>query len=606
MRLEEVILVNYRSYSQEVRIPINDITAFIGKNDVGKTSILEALDTFFNQSKLDQRDKNIFHLEEDTVIGCVFSDLPSQIVIDETVSTSLSQEYMLNENGWLEVRKNYGTSGKETVWIMANHPSNSGYSDLLLKKNSELKTKIRALHLEDQVNLAVNSDMRHKLWDQLGDDMILAPTLISADQADEKKLWPKIQLFLPTYRLFKADRASTDKDDEAQSPISAAMKLALQEKHEELSRIAEEVRQKVSSVANKTIEKLAEFNPDLAGTLTPKFEKDPMWEKAFSFSLTSDNEIPINKRGSGVRRLVLLSFFRATTESELFDGKKIIYAIEEPETSQHPDAQREIITTFSNMVEKGDCQILLTTHVPGLAGILPLDSLRLVYTEGSITRVDSSRNTAMIEKIADTLGVFPALTHAAEDHHEVKLNVCVEGPTDISFLERASYLAHQIDPAILDLSVTDSVIILPLGGSSLQNWVNHNYLQKLHVREYHIYDGDNCNSHADACAAVIARGDGSSAVQTQKRELENYIHADLIHDEFGVDIEVNDVMDVSTEVSRIIRERNPQGYSPKVVKRKISEECVPRMTFEMLQSRDPSGEVLGWLRDISFAATNDL
>jgi predicted ATP-dependent endonuclease of OLD family len=194
MRLEEVILVNYRSYSQEVRIPINDITAFIGKNDVGKTTILEALDTFFNQSKLDPRDKNIFHLGEDTIIGCVFSDLPSQIVLDETVSTSLSQEYLLNGNGWLEIRKNYGIAGKESVWIFANHPSNDGYSDLLSKKNSELKAKIRALHLEDQVNLAVNSEMRHKLWEQLGDEIVLSPTLISADQADEKKLWPKIQV----------------------------------------------------------------------------------------------------------------------------------------------------------------------------------------------------------------------------------------------------------------------------------------------------------------------------------------------------------------------------------------------------------------------------
>lgn len=65
---------------------------------------------------------------------------------------------------------------------------------------------------------------------------------------------------------------------------------------------------------------------------------DPMWEKAFSFSLTGENAIPLNKRGSGIRRLVLFSFFRAATESELFDRKNIIYAVEEPETSQHPDA----------------------------------------------------------------------------------------------------------------------------------------------------------------------------------------------------------------------------------------------------------------------------
>lgn len=52
------------------------------------------------------------------------------------------------------------------------------------------------------------------------------------------------------------------------------------------------------------------------------------------------------------RYIVILSFFRATTESALFEGKNIIYAVEEPETSQHPDAQRMIVNTFKEMTEK--------------------------------------------------------------------------------------------------------------------------------------------------------------------------------------------------------------------------------------------------------------
>jgi predicted ATPase len=54
----------------------------------------------------------------------------------------------------------------------------------------------------------------------------------------------------------------------------------------------------------------------------------------------------------------------------------IIYAVEEPETSQHPDAQKMIVNTFREMTEKNGCQVIITTHVPGLAGQLPLKSLR--------------------------------------------------------------------------------------------------------------------------------------------------------------------------------------------------------------------------------------
>ena len=104
---------------------------------------------------------------------------------------------------------------------------------------------------------------------------------------------------------------------------------------------------------------------------------------------------------------------------------------------------------------------------------------------------------------------------------------------------------------------------------------------------------------------MIARGDGSTAVETSKNEIENYIHSDLLKQEFGVEIVVDDVMDVSGEISRLRQEANLRALSPKKVKQKISEHCVPNMTLEMLRERDPDDEVIGWLRDITYAATHE-
>ena len=87
----------FSSYNDETRISINDLTALIGKNDVGKSTILEALEIFFNQAKIESGDKNVFHTAEDTIIGCVFDDLPSEIAL-ENVSTSFTAEYLLNED----------------------------------------------------------------------------------------------------------------------------------------------------------------------------------------------------------------------------------------------------------------------------------------------------------------------------------------------------------------------------------------------------------------------------------------------------------------------------------------------------------------------------
>lgn len=599
MKLREIILQNFRGYYNETRIPIDDLTALIGQNDVGKSTILEALDIFFNQTKIETGDRNVLHIDEETTIGCVFDDLPETITLED-VFTSFSGEFLLNENGEFEIHKKYPMNGKQTIWIYARHPSNEGYDDLLLKKNNELKAKIRAAGLEAKANLTINSDMRRVLWGSLGDAIVLTPQFISADQADEKKLWPKIEPMLPAYRLFKADRPSTDEDHEAQDPMQHAVKVALEEQSDKLALIAEEVQRKVSQVASATIEKLRDFDPGLASTLTPKFKKDPMWEKAFSFSLTGENAIPLNKRGIGIRRLVLFSFFRATTESALFEGKNIIYAVEEPETSQHPDAQRVIVNTFREMTEKNGCQVIITTHVPGLAGMLPLKSLRYITNGEGYPEVASGEdNEELLKRIADTLGVYPDIAPALAPHHGVKLIVCVEGPNDVAFLTAISKIAHQSDGSIIDLVMSQNVVILPLGGSVLKDWVNLNYLKKLNTREYHIYDSDNRDAHATECARVNQRGDGSSARMTRKREMENYIHGDVVQEIFGIRININDTMDVSTEISNIIRATNPEGYKAETVKKKLNKLCAPKMTMELLHSRDPEGEVLGWLREIS-------
>ena len=113
------------------------------------------------------------------------------------MTTSLEREYLLNDNGALEIWKKYPGNGKQTIWIRARHPSNESFDDLLLKKNNELKAKIRSAGLEEQVNLTINSEMRCALWASLGDSITFETKLINADQVDEKNSGLKSNLFCP-------------------------------------------------------------------------------------------------------------------------------------------------------------------------------------------------------------------------------------------------------------------------------------------------------------------------------------------------------------------------------------------------------------------------
>lgn len=51
MKIHSLKLKNFRGYKDELFISFGDLTAFVGRNDVGKSTILEALDIFLMMEK---------------------------------------------------------------------------------------------------------------------------------------------------------------------------------------------------------------------------------------------------------------------------------------------------------------------------------------------------------------------------------------------------------------------------------------------------------------------------------------------------------------------------------------------------------------------------
>ena len=62
MKLHSVKIENFRSYKDVIEVTFDNLTAFVGRNDIGKSTVLEALDIFFNDGKgivkLDKDDIN--------------------------------------------------------------------------------------------------------------------------------------------------------------------------------------------------------------------------------------------------------------------------------------------------------------------------------------------------------------------------------------------------------------------------------------------------------------------------------------------------------------------------------------------------------------------
>ena len=82
-----------------------------------------------------------------------------------------------------------------------------------------------------------------------------------------------------------------------------------------------------------------------------------------------------------------------------------------------------IVNTFKEMTEKNGCQIIITTHVPGLAALLPIQSLRYITnSEGSPEVAVGTEDAGILARVADTLGVLPDLTPPlAPQYHDCLL-----------------------------------------------------------------------------------------------------------------------------------------------------------------------------------------
>ncbi len=401
MKIKTLKLRNFRSYKDEVSIDFGDLTSFVGKNDIGKSTVLEALDIFFNDGKgiikLDKDDINkqaISENDNEIMITVCFEDLPESIIIDSTNDTSLQAEYLLNSSNQLEIIKKYPNAGSAKIFVKANHPTNQHCKDLLQKKDSELRDIIKSQEI-DCNDKTKNALMRTAIWKHFNNDIQLKLVEVDVSKGDTKSIWDKLQKYLPYFSLFQSDRKNSDGDNEIQDPLKEAVKQILVDEDLKLkfNEIAAEVEKKLRKVSERTLEKLREMNPDVANSLNPIIPpaESLKWADVFkSVSITGDDDIPINKRGSGIKRLILLNFFRAEAErrKEEKNIQSIIYAIEEPETSQHTEHQKQLIKAFKSLSESPYTQIIITTHSATLVKELEFEHLRLVSTNGNSKIVD--------------------------------------------------------------------------------------------------------------------------------------------------------------------------------------------------------------------------
>lgn len=627
MILKKVTIRNFRCYSSATTIDIGNLTCIIGRNDVGKSSVMEALDAFFNDT-ISKADLSATAPVDDQKleITCVFSELPETLVLDTSAQCNLDEEGLLNVNKDLEIKREWDFSGKtvsKATFLHCNYYDDPRAEGLLSMKKDSLKAFIR----ENEIALlpdgrnTINRDMRqairshYHMTSRSEKDIKVDGGLGTEDNM--KSIWKVISSQLPIYALFKMDRLLSDKDGNVQDPMKLAIEQALKvdEIQQKLRDVEDYVRQHTTQIADATIQKLSNFDSKLAERLQASFTKECKWGSVFDIALLNENNIPLNKRGSGIRRLVLLSFFQAQAEDKKEEkgAPAIIYAIEEPETSQHPEQQIEIIHSLVSLAESPDTQVVFTTHSANLVCEIPIGSIRYIDNDPVISvktpvLANGKKNDELLSYIIDKMGILPSPTD------KVKVLLYVEGNNDVTALKGYSKLLFENGVIEEDIMSSNKVGIVISGGSSLSHYINNKYLDGLGKPAVHIYDNDK-QQYRDLVAKINSEGNPiKKAFNTSMLEMENFLCKEAIEEAYrdnGLTVSIPN-FDGQVDIPALVCKANNHNWDSldesikkkkeSKVKRLLNTQAVAKMTVTRLEAKGVKQELITWFDTmISFA-----
>lgn len=525
MKLVKVKIENFRGYKNS-EIELSKLSVIIGKNDVGKSTLLDALNIFFENEKPLENDANVYSGKNEISITCFFEINPNgNIFLDsaktEKTQTTLESEYLLDNNGLLQIKKIFEKGKLKNTYIVANYPDNWD-NPLITLKISDLKKVFDNIEEKDKneefkkVNKTIKKSMREFLFKREKQNLNFSIQEIEINSKEKDldivNIYEKLKIQLPTFMLFRVDRTNTDKDSEVTDITKAIAKNAVSEVAEQFETIKKEIINKIQEFSNLTLEKLKDFDEEIANSLSVDL-KDKALESIFSYDFKSDDDIPFNKRGSGVKRLFLLSFFIADSERQ--NHSNMIYAIEEPETSQHPNFQRMIIETLKTISQNQQRQVIITTHTPEIVKLANKDDIIFIQKNKNNNEIAILQNGNLdIKELVKTLGILPYVSY--------KGVVFVEGKSDIGFFNNLNRIEDLRE--IFDIN---NITIIPLNcKGNVEVWIKQNYLKDTNVKQLYFIDKDKKEK------TIIAEQENIKSIITKKREIENYYPIDIVEEYF--------------------------------------------------------------------------
>ena len=523
MKLKKLIIENYKGINNKIDITIHNFNCIVGKNDVGKSTILKAIDAFINDNGPTADDKNIYNESNLISVEMQFDAEKQEVVFDETLPVTFEDEDFVNQEGLLSVKKTWDITNKtiKPEWYIYRKKYNDDDFSMLIEK--DLKRLCQKYQLEpnqDEGNRGMRNLLRNYYNENDFGYSYDYEKLQTTGQTRSKKIFDAIKQMLPNFEYFRADKSLSDSDTSVQKYFKDKALTLLKteiDTNDIESKIKEKIGESLGNITDKINSVLSE-NEQISAQI------DFDWAKLISTSFKCKQEeanIPLSSRGDGFRRITMMSYFEMLAEEKKAD-KDVIFGFEEPETFLHPGTQRLLYQKLHALMENG-YQVAITTHSPNIVAETNLSDIIFV-TKAENYQVFQNDNID-IKEIVEELGI-KSDSGIISVFDNVKCLFLVEGPDDIVAMKHLALEYknnHKIEYDFDELNV----VLIPVGGcDSIKHWTNFNTITKL-GKPYFIYlDSDKVSQAMDSpnMTKLVKYGyTEQNCAVSRKREIENYI-----------------------------------------------------------------------------------
>lgn len=446
-------------------------TALIGKNESGKSNILDAIGnlpyfdkpnkTYYKYKKRSANDSGDsitvvigLQLDEKEIEGYVANSLTkltfkqgSTVSIEGGLSELIANDTELFSN----IDKLIKTKGNKKIWNISNNENNKK-QHILIMDSLKNCSEVFLLNFEQGIKKLKQILLKSDQYDELFNTLDKIHFCLSRYY----KILPKIFFREHDHQLeYSYDYEGIKEILKYKNDILYQLLLAASISEQEILNAFEEkiegnkqnIRLEIEEkISNNIGVKFNEFYSQETVKFKPRFEGNLI---KFLVHTNKGKTMQITERSNGLRWY--LSLFIDILANNL-SNSQVLFLFDEPGVHLHVNAQKELLNLFEDLSKKGH-QVIYTTHSPSMIDSENILNVRavekndcgntIIYKSGYDQRLSVESKMETLSPLIKAIG--SDLKFNLGPHYS-KLNIITEGITDYMYIKALMYYLNVKEP----------------------------------------------------------------------------------------------------------------------------------------------------------------